>query len=217
MRALRFGIAAAAAAAMGAAGTASANVLVNPGFESPAIVPPAVEYGGAGDGWTAFNAVFTVSSAVVTPNSGDQCLKTFGGGANGAFQEFPASPGEIWNGGVWMLNSSSDLMANGQVAAVNIEWHKSNGDPSDIIPFITNGTFTAADAPVDTWTLQTVTGTAPADAAFARLVILTGDFLPGGPGGAPFFDDAFFEVIPTPGALTLLGIGGLAATRRRRH
>ena len=56
-----------------------------------------------------------------------------------------------------------------------------------------DGTFTAADAPADTWTLQTITGEAPADAAFARFVVITGDFQPGGPGGAPFFDDAFFE------------------------
>ena len=61
-------------------------------------------------------------------------------------------------------------------------------------PFISNGTFTAADAPVDVWTLQTITGPAPADAAFARFVVITGDFLPGGPGGAPFYDDAFFEL-----------------------
>ena len=66
-----------------------------------------------------------------------------------------------------------------------------------IIPFISNGTFTAA-SPQNVWTLQTITGVAPADAAFARLVVITGDFLPGGPGGAPFMDDAFFEVLGVP-------------------
>lgn len=218
MRALRFGTVAAVAAALGLAASASANLLTNPGFESPAIVPPPPEYGGAGDGWTSFNAVFTVNSDVVTPHSGNQALKTFGGGANGAFQQFPALPGQTWNGGVWMLNSSVDPMANGQVAAVNIEWIKADNTNSDIIPFISNGTFTAADAPMDEWTLQTITGVAPADAAFARFVVITGDFLPGGPGGAPFFDDAFFEIIvPTPGSAAVLAIGGLAAVRRRRR
>ena len=89
---------------------------------------------------------------------------------------------------------TNDPMANGQVAAVNIEWIKADGTNSDILPFISNGTFTAADAPVDVWTQQTITGPAPDDVAFARLVIITGDFLPGGPGGAPFYDDAFFEL-----------------------
>ena len=77
-------------------------------------------------------------------------------------------------------------MANGQVAAVNIEWIQADGTTqSTITPFISNGTFTAADAPVDVWTQQTITGPAPDDVAFARLVIITGDFQPGGPGGAP--------------------------------
>ena len=179
-----------------AVGPASAaNVLVNPGFESPSTAP-GVEYFGAGDGWVSFGGgIYTVAAVVNSPNSGDQSLKTFGGCCSGAYQQFPATPGETWNGGVWMKNSSNDLMANGQVAAVNIEWIQADGSTqSTIIPFISNGTFTAADAPVDVWTLQTITGVAPADAAFARLVVLTGDFQPGGPGGAPFFDDAFFEV-----------------------
>ena len=185
-----------------AVGSASAiNLLVNPGFESPVIPvggPP--EYYGAGDAWTSFGGgIFTVSSLVAPPNTGDQLLKMFGGCCSGAWQQFPAAPGQVWNGGVWMMNSSLDPMAGGQVAAVNIEWIQADGNTqSTIIPFISNGTFTAA-SPLDTWTLQTITGEAPADAAFARLVVITGDFLPGGPGGAPFYDDAFFEITgPVP-------------------
>jgi hypothetical protein len=51
---------------------------------------------------------------------------------------------------------------------------------------------------MDVWTLQTITGDAPDDAAFARFVVITGDFdsANGGPGGAPFYDDAFFEMLP---------------------
>jgi hypothetical protein len=182
------------------AGSASANVLVNPGFESPAtpVAPP--EYYGAGNGWTSFGGgIYTISSAVgVPPNSGNQLLKLFGGCCSGAFQQFPCMPSDNWNGGVWMRNDNFDPMGGGQVAAVNIEWIKADGvTNSSIIPFISNGTFTAA-SPRNVWTLQTITGVAPADAAFARLVVITGDFLPGGPGGAPFFDDAFFEVLGVP-------------------
>lgn len=184
-------------------GAASAtNLLVNPGFESPPtpVAPP--EYYGAGDGWTSFGGgIFTINASVgIPPNSGNQLLKMFGGCCSGAYQQFPCTPGQTWNGGVWMLNSSADLMSGGQVAAVNIEWIQADGvTQSTIIPFISNGTFTAADAPVDVWTLKTITGEAPADAAFARLVVITGDFQPGGPGGAPFYDDAFFELAdPVP-------------------
>jgi hypothetical protein len=172
---------------------ASANLLGNPGFESPVIPgggPP--EYYGAGDAWTSFGGgIFTVGAAVAPPHTGNQSLKTFGGCCSGAFQEFPASAGDTWNGGVWMLNFSGDPMGGGQVAAVNIEWH----GPGGLISFISNGTFTAA-SPRDVWTLQTVTGIAPPGTTFARLVVITGDFQPGGPAGAPFFDDAFFELIP---------------------
>ena len=187
---------------------ANANLLGNPGFENPVIPgggPP--EYYGAGASWTSFGGgIYTVGSAVVTPNGGIQSLKLFGGCCSGAFQQFPALPGQTWNGGVWMLNSSVDPMGGGQVAAVNIEWIKADGtSQSSILPFISNGTFTAA-SPRDTWTLQTITGVAPADAAFARFVLITGDFLPGGPGGAPFYDDAFFEQTqPTPTQATTWG------------
>jgi hypothetical protein len=174
-------------------GPASANVLVNPGFESPVITPPAVEYYGAGDGWTSFGGgIFTIDAVVgVPPVSGNQLLKLFGGCCSGAWQQFPANPGETWNGGVWMRNDSLDPMANGQVAAVNIEWIAPDG--STLVSFISNGTFTAA-SPQNVWTLQTITGVAPAGTGFARLVVITGDFLPGGAGGAPFYDDAFFEL-----------------------
>lgn len=180
--------------------TSFANVLGNPGFEVPAtpVAPP--EYYGAGSAWTSFGGgIFTVNAVVNTPHSGSQSLKLFGGCCSGAFQQFPCLPGETWNGGAWMLNSSRDPMGGGQVAAVNIEWIKADGTTnSSIIPFISNGTFTAA-SPRDVWTLQTITGAAPADAAFARLVVITGDFLPGGPAGAPFYDDTFLEsLIPVP-------------------
>ena len=175
------------------------NLLANPSFEDPS-TDPGVEYFGAGSGWTSFGGnIFTVNSTVVAPNTGNQSLKMFGACCSGAFQQFPAAPGETWNGGVFMLNSSADPMSGGQVAAVNIEWIQADGTTqSAITPFISNGTFTAVDAPVDEWMMQTITGVAPADAAFARLTVITGDFLPGGPGGAPFFDDAFFEKTDDP-------------------
>lgn len=170
------------------------NLLGNPGFEIPATPAAPPEYFGAGSSWTSFGGgIFTVNSVVAPPHTGNQSLKMFGGCCSGAFQQFPTLPGEVWNGGVWMQNFSGDPMGGGQVAAVNIEWIKADGvTQSSIIPFISNGTFTAA-SPRNVWTLQPISGAAPADAAFARLVVITGDFLPGGSAGAPFFDDAFME------------------------
>ena len=206
-----------AAATMAVAATANANLLTNPGFE----VPPAVgvEYFGA-PGWNDFGGgTYTQTSAITPPNSGNQSLKMFGA-PSGVFQTFAASPGQLWNGGVWMYNSSTDPILPGQIAAVNIEWLKADLSPSAIIPFISNGTFNAGGAaPSNTWTLMTITGAAPADAAFARLTLITGPFEPaaGSGGGAVWMDDAFFEIIPAPGTIACFGIGGLAAARRRRR
>ncbi|MGB1123893.1 MAG: PEP-CTERM sorting domain-containing protein [Phycisphaeraceae bacterium] len=213
-------IAVVAAATLGfSAPDAEANLLTNAGFEDAGLT------GGdtfGANGWTAFGGgTFTVHTSVlgaVGANSGDHAFKMFGS-ASGVFQEVAVNPGDTVNANVVMLNFSGDQMANGQVAAINIEWKQGDGSASAITPFISNGTFTAADAPVDQWTLQTITGVAPSDAATARLTLITGDFLPGGPGGAPFYDDAFLEVIavPEPSSLALLGLGGLALMRRRRQ
>lgn len=205
--------------AMLASDASAVNLLANPGFEDPNTPAPPPEYYGAGAPWTNFGGgIYTIDASVgVPPNSGDQLLKMFGGCCSGAWQQFPASPGQTWNGGVWMRNDSLDPMAGGQVAAVNIEWIQADATtPSVITPFISNGTFTAA-SPKDTWTLQTITGDAPADAAFARLTLITGDFLPGGPGGAPFYDDAFFELIPEPATVVMAGMGLIAVMAGRRR
>ena len=201
------------------AGQATANVLVNPGFEDPPVPgggPP--EYFGA-TGWTDFGGgTFTVNSAVVAPNSGDQSLKMFGG-TSGVFQTFAASPGQIWDGGAWVLNDSGDPMAGGQVAAVNIEWLDAGMGQ---ISFISNGD-TISTSPQDVWTERPVSGVAPAGTAYARLTLITGEFGGGGMqggGGAPKYDDAYFaeRPIPEPASLALAGIGitGILFTRRRR-
>lgn len=195
-------------------------MLTNPGFEDPILaggdIPGAV-------GWTSFGNTFTIK---VAPHSGDNALKMFGGCCSRVFQQFAINPGETGNGGAWVLNPSFDALAGGQVGAVNIEWIQADGSTqSTITPFISNGMTDAnqplGDQPSD-YVLRTVTGVAPADAAFGRFVLITGDFAPGGPGGAPFYDDAFYEVLPVPepssmalGTLGLMALRGLARRRDR--
>ena len=200
------------------ASPASANLLANAGFENPPVPLGPLEYVNA-NGWNAFGNVFTNGNPATAPagaHTGTQALKLFGGCCSGVFQQFSASAGQTWDGGAFVLNNSLDAMAGGQVAAVNIEWIDAANNQ---ISFISNGTFTAASTQ-DLWTLQTISGVAPVGTAFARLVLITGDFLPGGPGGAPRFDDAFMDIrpVPVPAAVWLFGsgLGLLGVVRRRR-
>lgn len=198
------------------ASTASANLLVNPGFENPS-TSPGVEYFGA-PGWTVFGGTtFTINNDVIGPadaHGGTQAMKVFAFG--GLYQQFAAAPGQTWDGGVWALNDTADVMAGGQVAAVNIEWIAADGVTN--LGNVLGPTITAA-TPTNVWQFLTVSGDSPALTAFARLVLITGDFLPGGFGGAPRFDDAFMveRVVPVPAAVWLLGsaLGILGWMRRK--
>lgn len=197
------------------ASTASAvNLLANPGFENPSTAP-GVEYFGA-PGWTDFGGTtYTINNLVLGPagaHGGTQAMKMFAFG--GIFQQFAASAGQQWNAGAWALNDTADIMAGGQVAAINIEWINAGGAN---IGTVFGPTITAA-TPSNVWQNLTVSGTAVAGTAFARLVLITGDFLPGGFGGAPRFDDASFEsVVPVPAAVWLFGsaLGMLGLARRK--
>ncbi len=194
--------------------TASANLLVNPGFENPSTAP-GVEYFGA-PGWSDFGGTtFTINNLVVGPagpHGGSQVLKTFGFG--GVYQQFAASAGQTWDAGAWALNDTADVMAGGQVAAVNIEWIAADGVTS--LGAVLGPTITAATV-TNVWQNLTVSGVAIAGTSFARIVLITGDFLPGGQGGAPRFDDASFSVVPVPAAVWLFGsaLGLLGVARRR--
>ena len=193
------------------AASASANLLANPGFEDPIL--------GGGDtfgavGWTVFGGgTFTIKNA---PHSGDNAFKTFGL-TSGAYQEFATTPGQAWQGGAWILNPSFDAMSGAQIAAVNIEWRDAG---NALLSFVSSpGGLTAASPQGSTaadYSYAPVSGVAPLGATTARFVVLTGAF-GGTGGGAPFFDDASFALVPEP-TTAMLGVAAmtaLVAMRRR--
>ncbi len=202
------------AASLAVATTASADLLVNPGFElddTTMETPSAL-------GWTTFNGVFTNQALA---NSGANGLKMFGGVA-GAFQDFPVIPGDRVDGGAVVANPSFDAMANDQIAAINLEFRNAAGD---LIDGIISNIVLDATSPADSvFVPGTVSAVAPDGAVSVRFVLVTGSFedrngdqvVTG--GGAPFYDDAFLFInVPEPTTAGLLGVAGLAALRRRRR
>ena len=207
---------AAAVSTLCVAGASAQNLLVNPGFE---LDDTTVETPGA-TGWTTFNATYTNQAL---PNSGANALKMFGA-VSGAFQQVPILPGQIANGEAVVANPAFDALANDQVAAINLEFYDVGGVRiGDILSNIVLDATSPADSQ---YTLGQISAEAPAGASTVRFVLVTGSFedrnndgvVTG--GGAPFYDDAALSIttaaVPEPTSLALLGLGGLAALRRRR-
>jgi hypothetical protein len=205
-------LAAALGTTLALAGAAqAANLLTNPSFEDP-VLAGGDTYGSTG--WTAFGAAYTIR---VLPQSGDQALKMFGT-PSGVFQDFAASPGQTYTASAWAANPNFDAMAADQIAAINVEWRNAGGLISFDTVRILEGT------PADSvYRFASLTATAPAGTTIARFVLITGAFndvngdtqIVG--GGAPFFDNASFDlVVPEPASLTLAGVAGLGFLARRR-
>lgn len=192
--------------------------LVNGGFEDPNLGGGDFQCTDTGScpGWTSFGAAFIVDESIPT-GFGSQALKVFGG-TSGVYQQLAATAGQTWTATVDALNWSGDLLAGAQIGAVNIEWIAADAVTNIGTAF--GGTIDAS-TPLDVIQALTASGVAPAGTAFARIVLITGDFGdPGTGGGSAFFDNASLEqtVVPVPAALWLMGSGllGLMGLRRKK-
>jgi uncharacterized protein (TIGR03437 family) len=178
---------------------AHANVLLNPGFECPTISNGDIF--GATD-WDVFGGdTFTTA---VLPHSGNNAFKAFGD-ASGAFQEFPASPGQTWKGSVWAVNPSFDALTGGEIAAINIEWRDVFGELISYETTVLLNSRSSTGSQSSDYVFGEVTGTAPVGTADARFVLIVGAFAGVG-GGAAYFDDASFEQVPEPSSFGLVGL-----------
>lgn len=191
---------------------ASADILVNPGFETGTVfgnpdVPGA-------PGWATFGNVYNTSSpnpGPTGPHSGTGALKQFGTfpGVSGAFQSFSAVPGQVWSLSGYGLNSSSDAMQLENFGILKISFQDAAG--TELLG-LESARITIA-TPLDQWQFLTAIGTAPAGTSQVRLFALF--VQPNFNGGSAFFDD--LSAVPAPGCLSLLAASGMFVARRRRR
>lgn len=189
------------------ASAASANVLVNSGFEAG----PAPSYG-AGPGWTVFGNVYTESSnpPAIIPYAGSNICKMFGTfspfGVSGIFQSYPASPGETWSLSSKSRHFSGDAMiGSGIPSGGSGNWvvqkliFRANGvdDIASVESTILDGTFAT-----DTWfDNAAVTMVAPPTTTTVWAFILY--LQPAYDGGAAQIDDVDLHMeapIPVQGS-----------------
>ena len=156
------------------------QLLANPGFESGAAASL--------NGWATFGNAYPDS---LRSWSGPGALKIFGnfsGGQNasGAYQDFPASPGETWRATARTMHRADDAIQSTSFAVANIEWRNASGG---LISFESVRAIDGS-APTEQWRDVTVTGVAPPGTARARVVLL---FLQqNNAPGAVYFDDVTF-------------------------
>jgi len=197
---------------LGVASIASANVLTNPGFESPSAAAGDVY---ASANWNAFNDAYTTKN--ITPNSGTQALKVFGpfstGGGAGVVQGgFAASPGQTWAASAFLRNDSTDAMVGSNFAVVKVEFVNAS---NVVITGFESPHFIATN-PQNIWTPEVATGIAPAGTTTAQIVLVNVQLNSPVTAGSVFYDDASLDVVvPEPGSLAVIGIGAALALRRR--
>jgi hypothetical protein len=198
-------------AAVLACNTASANLIVNSGFEMGGAAGAPDVYGASG--WTAFGNVFNEFSPnplAAGPHSGIGSLKEFGTfpGVSGAFQSFPAAAGEAWSASGFGLNSSGDAMQADNFGLLKVSFQDAGG--TELLGL--ESAHITISSPLDQWQQLDVNGIAPAGTDHVNIFALF--VQPNFNGGSTIFDDV--TAVPAPGSMGLLIASGLALGRRRR-
>ncbi len=209
----------------------SANLLVNPSMEAPAV------QNGDGnfrpDGWGGFSNSFFADDR--TARSGDAnmfILGAFNGDPafSGLFQDVNGvAPGAELEASIWTLNDATRLDASNLPDTIEgrpnrvdlvIEFFdqfggnilSEDGDPNTNNPTVTLADGLDPNFITNEYYQRSVTGIAPAGTVRARLLVL---FVQSGfAGGIVDVDDASLTVVPEPVTGALLGLGALLLRRR---
>jgi hypothetical protein len=204
---------------------ARANLLNNPGFEADAVFG-AAPVGGA-TGWNTFANANTASDPNDPVRSGIGSLQLAGGGGfsvPGAFQTFPASPGQIVDFQGYMLTESL-LPGDATFGLLKIVFEDVGGadlavGAGDVLigqpgppanPGVESLPFLNSASPTNQWIFTQARGIAPAGTAQVSFFALFVDQS----AGTGYFDD-LQGTIPEPTSVALLFTGLACLGLRRR-
>jgi hypothetical protein len=205
------------------ASTTQAATLVNGGFETALPqTPNPITLSGVDQGWTTFNGAGTaaqsdMSSSADSPHSGIYALlETAGPGNNwnpaGAYQIISGiTPGQTYTFSIWALTDTVNDAYGNNTAGVLFQLGFGNfTNPTNSQQFVSLGSSVSPDPhlpTINTWTLYSATGVAPAGATDAAVYAM---FQDNGSATATehlFYDNASLTAVPEPSSLALLSMG----------
>ncbi|MCE2924249.1 MAG: hypothetical protein LW822_02140 [Phycisphaeraceae bacterium] len=209
-------------AACSATGVAHANLLTDPGFESNPLTTLsniATNFVAFQNQWGPEMGTITPATGGVTPAGGVlmHSMTNAGGVATQTWQAINVSSfSALISTGTATVNASVLLNTvggyTGASASVAVYFFSASNFGSQI----TNvGTGLLLDANPQTWEVASVSATIPSATTWMIFQVAYNNASLSGNAG--FADDASLTIVPTPGAAALLGLGGLAAARRRRR
>ncbi len=190
---------------------ASANLLVNGGFEDGDTgpingdgVPPSWFAWGPESGWHHNDAGKVIDTKAVK----------FWWDDVGLWQDVAVVGGTEYDFSVMAFNSTDDLLT-GWNGLLRAEFYDSTvgTDPGDVLSSVQLDRYYSATDPVDAWVEISGPATAPPTADIGRIIIQIADWQSSGVGGSLNFDNASITPEPTS-ALALLSLALLALRRR---
>ena len=216
--------AAAIAALVGTSAMAS-NLVTDPGFELNALTTATNSlnnFPGFQGVWGQENSTIVGVDGGITPASGLNQLRMdiTGGVTTQAFQTIDVSSyATLIDSGFGIVNASALYNApqHGAIAGVYVSYFSGNTYGTLFGPLSQN--VQTLDGSPSTWESISLSDSIPTgtrwmlmQVAFDEASLQQVGFISSG-----YVDDAFLEIVPSPGAAMLLGAGGLAASARRRR
>jgi hypothetical protein len=202
-----------------AVGTAEANLLSDPGFES------GVEVVGGIGGWDTFGAAFSTDVAHAGSNSMKMTARN---SVPGAFQQVSANPGEVYTMTGFGYTPATLVASTTQTPFGGIQFTFFNAGGTDLGTVETGLGVAAGDfaldpgSPAGVWLPLSVTATAPLGTSYMHAFTIFINFT--GSAQGIYVDDLVLNLvtpqnqIPEPISVTLFGlsVAGLGLMRRRR-